>query len=165
MPRQIILMDTARIERSLRRMAIQVEEIFPPAEALVIVGLNERGFVLAAQLADFLSEDDGNRQVTLHRLDVNEDGAATHLPVCTEQNVLIVDDVIFSGKTMFEALTSVCIAGMPSRIILLALVDRGHRRFPLQAAVTGINVPTKFGEHIEFILDSGKPSQVVLFKN
>ena len=79
--------------------------------------------------------------------------------------VLIVDDVIFSGKTMFNALSTICYSNEPTKIEILTLVDRGHRMYPILSELTGISVPTKFGEHIEVILDQGKLNEVVLFKN
>lgn len=165
MARQIVLMDKARIERSLKRMVIQIEEALALEKQLIVIGLNERGYTIAQQVVHYLQESLGNNMVELCRLDFNTTAANAPLPNCTEKNVIIIDDVIFSGKTMFDALTAVCATGDPAKIELLALVDRGHRRYPVAAAILGIKVPTKLGEHIEVMLASGKLEQVILFKN
>lgn len=166
MPRQIILMNKARIQRALRRMAIQAEESFPAPEALVIAGLNERGYILAQHIKKFLTEENkAAREIELLRFGTGETDTYPAMTACASKNVLIIDDVIFSGRTMFKALSAACSAGAPALVKLMALVDRGHRHYPLEAAITGIKVPTKLGEHIEVMFDSGIPDQVVLFKN
>ena len=162
MAEQIILMDKARIARTIKRLAIQVWERYNSEQELLIVGLNERGFATAkalhAKLSHFIEQD-----IDLYQLDVLGKNPST-LPVCTDKYVLMVDDVIFSGKTMFSALY-IFHSNEPERIDVLTLLDRGHRMYPVLSELTGIEVPTKFGEHIEVILSSGELEQVVLFKN
>lgn len=164
MPEQIILMDKSQIDRTLKRLAIQVWERLDKDLELIIIGLNERGFATAKQLATYL-EVFTKEKIDLHSFDVQGSGPKNTLPSCTEKYVLIVDDVIFSGKTMFSALSTLCYSNEPQRIDILTLVDRGHRTYPVLSELTGIEVPTKFGEHIEVILTSGNLDQVVLFKN
>ncbi len=165
MKRQFVLMDKPRIERALKRMSIQVLEGLDADSQLVIVGLNERGYATAKQLVNYLYESVDPNSIELSKLDFNSTSSGTPLPNCTEKNVIIVDDVIFSGKTMFDAITAVSGTGDPSKVELLTLVDRGHRRYPVAASIFGIEVPTKFGEHIEVMLNAGKLEQVILFKN
>lgn len=164
MARQIILMDKDRIERTLKRIAIQVWE-HVEAQEMIIVGLNERGYATARLLNSYLEQLVSDKQITLCKYDVKDLARNKALPNCTEKQVLIVDDVIFSGKTMFDALTAVCSTGDPEQIKVVALVDRGHRRYPIQADLTGMTVPSKLGEHVEVMLRNDKPEQVILFKN
>lgn len=165
MKRQIVLMDKARIERSLRRMAIEVWEKLNPEQELVIVGLNERGFATAKLLFDFLKPLHAEAVIELVKYDVKNLTHNKPLPECSEKFVLIIDDVIFSGKTMFEAVSAIISAGEPERIEVLTLLDRGHRKYPIKSNITGMTIPTKFGEHVEVMLSKEKPEQVVLFKN
>tara|TARA_R110000868_G_scaffold294140_3_gene554754 strand:- start:2017 stop:2514 length:498 start_codon:yes stop_codon:yes gene_type:complete len=164
MPDHIVLMNEDRIARTLKRLAIQVWEQLSPNQELIIIGLNERGFATAKELHTHLVKLIGIK-IELHRFDVQSSGPKKTLPNCTEKFVLMVDDVIFSGKTMFSALSTLCYSNEPENIEVLTLVDRGHRTYPVLSELTGIVVPTKFGEHIEVILNNGKLNQVVLFKN
>jgi pyrimidine operon attenuation protein/uracil phosphoribosyltransferase len=164
MQQQITLMDKHRIERTIKRLAIQVWERISDGDEIVIFGLNERGFATAEQLVSHLKEQT-ETEIGLHQFNVHGTGPKATLPNCTEKYVLIVDDVIFSGKTVFSALSTICHSSEPNRIEVLSLVDRGHRRYPVLSGLTGINVPTKFGEHIEVMLDEGKLDRVILFKN
>lgn len=164
MTEQIILLDKLRIARTLKRLAIQVWERIEKDQELVVIGLNERGNATAEQLVGYINQFSGE-EIIPFQFDVQSTGPKNTLPDCTEKYVLIVDDVIFSGKTMFSALSTLCYSNEPKRIDILTLVDRGHRMYPVLSELTGIEVPTKFGEHIEVILDAGQLDQVVLFKN
>ena len=160
----ITLMDRPRIDRTIERLAIQVWEHMGTTEELIIFGINERGFATAKALVKAL-EKFSEKKPELHQFLVADKGLQHPIPNCTEKSVLIVDDVIFSGKTMFSALSSICYSNEPGNIEVLTLVDRGHRTYPILSELTGINVPSKFGEHIEVILNNGELDQVVLFKN
>ncbi|GAB5409779.1 MAG: bifunctional pyr operon transcriptional regulator/uracil phosphoribosyltransferase PyrR [Balneolaceae bacterium] len=164
MPEQIVLMNKDRIARTLKRLAIQVWERLQPDQELVLIGLNERGFATAKGIHSQLVKMMG-AEIEIHKLDVLNTGPKKTLPSCTEKFVLMIDDVIFSGKTMFGALATLCYSNEPQNIEVLTLVDRGHRTYPVLSELTGIVVPTKFGEHIEVILNDEELHQVVLFKN
>ena len=159
-------MDRARMERTLKRMAIQVwERISKESEGeLVLIGLNERGLATAELLGKSL-EELMETKIAVHRYDVQGKASKNTLPDCNDKFVLLVDDVIFSGKTMFNALSAVCNVYDPESIEIATLLDRGHRKYPLRTDLTGITVPTKLGEHIEVMLKDGSLSQAVLFKN
>ena len=165
MKRQIVLMDKSRIHRSLKRMAIEVWEKFDTEQELILVGLNERGFAIAQVLFEQLKPLHESSKIELVKFDVKNLTHNKPLPECSEKFVLIVDDVIFSGKTMFEALSAIISAGEPERIEVLTLLDRGHRKYPIESNITGLKIPTKVGEHVEVMLSQEKPEQVVLFKN
>lgn len=166
MEKQILLMDRPRIERTLKRMALQVWERMGEEneEELVLIGLNERGYATAVEIASYL-EVQTDSKINSHRYDVHRKNPNNTLPDCNEKFVLIVDDVIFSGKTMFSALSSICSIYEPSSIEIATIIDRGHRKYPLRTDLTGITVPTKAGEHIEVMLAQGKLNEAILFKN
>lgn len=160
-------MDRARMKRTLKRMAIQVWERLGNEQKegeFVLVGLNERGYATAKEMATHL-QNLMDSKVEPYRFEVNEKAPNSTLPDCNEKFVLIVDDVIFSGKTMFAALSSICNIYDPSSIEIATLLDRGHRKYPLRTDLTGITVPTKLGEHIEVMLKNGTLDQAILFKN
>tara|TARA_R110002126_G_scaffold4515_3_gene23804 strand:- start:7999 stop:8499 length:501 start_codon:yes stop_codon:yes gene_type:complete len=165
MKRQIVLMDKARIRRSLKRMAIEVWEKLETDQDLIIVGLNERGFATAKVFLEYLKPLHKDGKIELVEYDVKNLTHNKPLPECSEKFVLIVDDVIFSGKTIFDALTAIISTGEPERIEVLTLLDRGHRKYPIESNITGLKIPTKVGEHVEVMLSQEKPEQVVLFKN
>lgn len=155
-------MDNAHIRRALKRIAIQIWEKMDDCENLMVIGLNERGYAMAKTLVSHL-EKLFNSAIDIHQFTVKQSGSA--IPNCTEKKILIVDDVIFSGKTLFDALSAICFSNDPDSIEIVTLIDRGHRKYPLAPRLTGMEVPTKFGEHIEVMLHEGKLDQVILFKN
>jgi len=165
MKRQIVLMDKSRIIRSLKRMAIEVCEKLDLNQDLVIIGLNERGWATAGLLKEELKRVQNSSNIEMVKYDVKNLTHNKPLPECAEKFVLIVDDVIFSGKTIFDALSAIVSTGEPERIEVLTLLDRGHRKYPIESTITGMKIPTKVGEHVEVMLSQEKPEQVVLFKN
>ncbi len=165
MQQQIVLMDKARIGRSIQRMAIQVWEKLGQSDEIIIIGLNERGYATALQLQQHLEKYHEASLIELVKYDVKNLTHNKPLPECSERFVLLIDDVIFSGKTMFDALTAIISTGEPERIEVLTLLDRGHRKYPIQSNITGMNISTKLGEHVEVMLTKNKLEQVVLFKN
>jgi pyrimidine operon attenuation protein/uracil phosphoribosyltransferase len=166
MKKQIILMDRARMERSVKRMAIQTWERISKEDknGLIVIGLNERGSATAQLLTKQL-EKLMETKIPVHRYDVQGNGSQNNLPDCNDKFVLLVDDVIFSGKTMFQALSAVCNIYEPASIEIAVLLDRGHRKYPLRTDLTGLTLPTKLGEHIEVMLKDGALNQAILFKN
>ncbi|MDZ7806400.1 MAG: phosphoribosyltransferase family protein [Gracilimonas sp.] len=164
MSKQYTLMDRARIERTLKRLAIQILEKSPVNENLVIIGLNKRGLATANEIAENISEII-DEEVKVHNFNVADNNPGTSLPDCSDKQVILVDDVIFSGKTMFEAVSAVASIYDPASIKIAVLIDRGHRKYPLSSDLTGMTVPTKTGEHIEVMLKDSKLKEAVLFKN
>ena len=164
MAHQITLMNRERIQRTIKRMAIQVCERFIDSTPICVVGLNERGYSLAKEVYNELQRMNLSAPIELHSFDVFSNGAQP-IPSVNEKQVLIVDDVIFSGRTLFQALSVLFHAQEPLIIEVLALIDRGHRRYPILADITGELIPTKVGEHVEVLLTKGSLDEVVLFKN
>jgi pyrimidine operon attenuation protein / uracil phosphoribosyltransferase len=147
------IMDAADMGRAVTRIAHEVAERNKGVEGVVLVGIHTRGVPLAGRLAARLAELEG-RPVGLGALDVSmyrDDiglrppaaGHLTHLPFdLTGKVVVLVDDVLYTGRTIRAALDALVDFGRPRAIQLAVLVDRGHRELPLRADYVGKNVPT-----------------------
>lgn len=153
---RIELMPKAHMKRAITRMAYQILEDHKGEAPIQIFGIHVRGFSLAKTLADALSPI-SPQPVTWHRI-----GEETVEPD-PNSYVVLVDDVLFSGNTMFNALKRLTINTMPKVLRVAVLVDRGHRVLPIHPDFTGLVSPTKFNEHVEVVFDSdGNPDSVVL---
>ncbi len=149
------------IERALRRMAHEVLEQNRGLEDLILVGIQRRGVYLANRLRDLLKQIEnvkvptGELDITLYRDDLTllHDQPVVHstsIPAdITGKTVLLVDDVIFTGRTVRAALDALMDMGRPQQIQLAALIDRGHRELPIHPDFCGRNVPTSMSEIIE----------------
>lgn len=161
---KVILMDAKRIERSLKRIAHQIMEDNRAAKELLIIGINERGYAVAGMLKEYLSKLSGN-EVECHQMHVvQSDGIEKSLSL-SKKYVLLVDDVIFSGTTMFNALKLISENCSPDEVHTATLIDRGHRQFPVFAQFVGIDLPTKLDEHVSVELKQNIPSRVLLEKS
>ena len=155
-----VIMTEADIRRALARIAHEIIERNHGIENVVLVGLQTRGVPLAQRLAEKLHELEGV-DVPLGELDVTfyrDDLAArplqpivrrTDIPVdIGEMHVVLVDDVLYTGRTIRAALDEVMDFGRPSTVQLAVLVDRGHRELPIRADYVGKNVPTSHDEEV-----------------
>ncbi len=147
------------VARMIRRLAHEVLEGNGGAEGLVILGIRTRGVPLARRLAaDILLIEDvdvpvGELDVTLYRDDLAlrepRPIGTTDVPVDVEgRTVVLVDDVLFTGRTIRAALDATSALGRPARIRLVCLVDRGHRELPIRADHVGKNIPTSAEESV-----------------
>lgn len=147
------------VARMIRRLAHEVLEGNGGAEGLVILGIRTRGVPLARRLAaDILLIEDvdvpvGELDVTLYRDDLAlrepRPIGTTDVPVDVEgRTVVLVDDVLFTGRTIRAALDATSALGRPARIRLVCLVDRGHRELPIRADHVGKNIPTSAEETV-----------------
>jgi pyrimidine operon attenuation protein / uracil phosphoribosyltransferase len=172
------IMDGEAIRRALRRIAHEIIERNPQLEKVVIAGIPSRGVEIARRIAAFIHQiekadiETGVIDVAMHRDDV---GTRPELPVvrasklplplegCT---VIIVDDVLYTGRTVRAALDAINSFGRPARIQLAALVDRGHRELPIRPDYVGKNLPTAAAEKIRVQLEQtdGQPDAVWLEK-
>lgn len=153
------------LRRTLDRLASQVVERVSDSEALILVGIPTRGVALARELAEHLQQRCGHPVAcgsldpTFHRDDLERVGTRlatpTQLPVSLDgRELVLVDDVIFTGRTVRAALEALQAWGRPHRVRLLAMVDRGHRELPIQPDFCGRVVPTSRQECIALCLQS-----------
>lgn len=130
---------------------------------LLLIGLNKRGLKLAEMLNQNLLKLNC-KTGGLFNIDVHfEPGEQlSKFPNTENANIIMVDDVLFSGKTMLKALEYILKAGEPSKIQVAVLVDRGHRKFPVEATFTGLHHPTKLREHVQVEFGENDESVEVL---
>ena len=156
-PKAIIL-DSHEVRRALTRIAHEIIERNKGAEGLALIGVHTRGIPLAARLAAKLSELEGvevptgSLDITLYRDDLSEVARQpiireTEVPFdLAERRVILVDDVLYTGRTVRAALDALIDIGRPTGIQLAVLVDRGHRELPIRADYVGKNLPTALDE-------------------
>ena len=155
------LLDARAIGRTLRRMADEIVELNAGTDDLLIVGIQRRGVQLAARLASLIQDREGGEvaqgalDITLYRDDLQTVGprpvvGQTHLPGGIEgKRIVIVDDVLFTGRTIRAALDELADFGRPARIALAVLVDRGGRELPIQPDVVGKSTEAKAGQRVD----------------
>jgi pyrimidine operon attenuation protein/uracil phosphoribosyltransferase len=165
----LLLMNGGRIKRAVDRMAYQIAEDRGGDARIAVMGIKKRGYAIAKLLAEKLSLlADG--KVMLIQLSDFDEGQPTfkaehpaELPKKIEYGVL-VDDVIFSGQTMLDAIRKTSRQFNPSILRTAVLVDRGHRSMPVEASFTGMQLPTKLDEHVSVQLRDDGLEKVVLTK-
>ena len=157
--KQILSSDDIR--RAVTRVAHEIAERNEGVGGVVLVGIRRRGVPLAQRVAATLADFEGARvpvgslDITLYRDDLSMRGPApivhsTNIPIdITGRTVVLVDDVIYTGRTVRAALDALADLGRPARIQLAVLIDRGHRELPIRADFVGKNVPTASDEVIE----------------
>ena len=168
------IMDKEMLMRTLTRMAHEILEKNKGTKDLVIVGIRTRGAYLAQRLAEMISQIDGHKpevgllDITLYRDDLS---SIAQQPVVhkTEINfdiqdkkVILVDDVLYTGRTVRAALDELIDFGRPQFIQLAVLVDRGHRELPIRADYVGKNIPTSAKETVEVRLAESEGSDEVV---
>lgn len=155
------------LARTLRRVAHEVIEANPGLEELVLVGIHTRGAVLASRLQTVLAELAGDEpplgeiDISFYRddLSVREPGRqpvvhSTRLDFPLEgKTVVLVDDVLFTGRTVRAAIDALFDYGRPDRIQLAVLCDRGHRELPIRPDYVGKNLPTSRSERVSVLLE------------
>ncbi len=159
-----VCMDADEIERSLTRIAHQILEYNHGADNIALVGIVTRGDLLAKRLVEKIAEIEGV-DVPLGRLDISfyRDDFATHLAPEVHstdilfdldgKDVVLVDDVLYTGRTIRAALDALMDIGRPAAVQLAVLVDRGHRELPIRADYVGKNVPSSSDENVRLFLE------------
>jgi pyrimidine operon attenuation protein/uracil phosphoribosyltransferase len=158
-----LLLDSTTLHRAIARMAHEIAERNPAGTQLAIVGIQTGGVFLARRLATQLQAilgepvPTGVLDAALHRDDLDQRSApllrATEIPFdVTGRTIVLVDDVLYSGRTTRAALDALHDFGRPSRVQLAVLIDRGHRELPIRADFVGKNVPTSRSEHVDVSL-------------
>jgi pyrimidine operon attenuation protein/uracil phosphoribosyltransferase len=157
-----VIMDADRMSRSLTRIAHEILERNRGTEGLALVGIRTRGDALARRLARILEHitnapiRTGALDITLYRDDLMRHAVGpqplvrrTEIPFSIDdQKILLVDDVLYTGRTIRAALDALIDFGRPKEIQLIVLVDRGHRELPIKADYVGKNVPTSLKETV-----------------
>lgn len=163
------LCDAEGLARLLDAMAERIVAGRRPDAPLRLVGVRNRGVPLARRLADRLQGLIGEAvpvgavDITLYRDDLGQADRwpvlrGTEIPFNVDGvEIVLVDDVLFTGRTVRAALNAICDLGRPARIRLAVLVDRGHREFPVQADVVGLAVPTERGERVMVRISPADP--------
>ncbi len=154
------IMDEAAVQRSLARLTHEIIERNQGVDNILLVGIRRRELPLAQTIAANMEKFEGvacpvgYMDITLYRDDLTEitslpDTGESHFPVAvTGRDVILVDDVIYTGRTARAAMEGIFAAGRPASIQLAVLVDRGHRELPIRADFVGKNIPTSREELI-----------------
>jgi pyrimidine operon attenuation protein/uracil phosphoribosyltransferase len=170
------LMDAARMGRTLARMAHEIVERHPDMKGVALVGVRSRGVPLARRLARLLKEATGVEpavgalDITLYRDDFTTIAAqpvarGTDIPFSIDgRTVVLVDDVLYTGRTVRAALDQLIDFGRPARIELAVVVDRGHRELPIRADYVGRTLTTAREEAVQVLLEEedGKDGALLL---
>jgi pyrimidine operon attenuation protein/uracil phosphoribosyltransferase len=173
----MLILDSAAMHRALTRIAHEIAERNEDSSAVALIGVQRGGVFLAERLAGILQKIwshpvlVGSLDVGMHRDDLDRHAAPQMYPTVIPfdvagKTVILVDDVLFSGRTTRAALDALNDFGRPRRIQLAVLIDRGHRELPIKADFVGKNVPTAAMERIEVrFSEEGGEDEVTLQKN
>lgn len=171
-----VLMDAEGIRRALKRIAHEIVERNKGTKDLMLVGIRTRGVPLAERLADEIAGIEGVRpaigvlDITLYRDDLSTLSYQpivhpTTMPVdITGKKLVLVDDVLYTGRTIRAALDAIIDMGRPENIQLAVLIDRGHRELPIRADYVGKNVPTSSKEMVSVQLSSTDEEEKVVLQ-
>ncbi|MEK3855191.1 bifunctional pyr operon transcriptional regulator/uracil phosphoribosyltransferase PyrR [Cytobacillus sp. FSL H8-0458] len=175
-----IVLDDQAIRRALTRIAHEIIEKNKGIENCILIGIRTRGIYLANRLAERIEQiegakiDVGELDITLYRDDLtkkteNQEPLVKGSDVpkdINDQKVILIDDVLYTGRTVRAALDALIDIGRPSQIQLAVLVDRGHRELPIRADYVGKNIPTSSSEKIVVELkEVDENDQVSIFEN
>ena len=155
-----VLLTSADIDRAIKRISHEIIEHNQGVSNLVLIGIPTRGSFLAQRIAAFIREFEseipvGSLDITLHRDDLRMRPPKPLLPTqlpnggIEGRNVVLVDDVLSSGRTIRAALDALGELGRPKSVQLAVLVDRGHRQLPIRADFVGKNIPTALNEKVK----------------
>ena len=161
--KEIEILSKKELDRTIKRLASQVLEKIPNINSILLIGIPTRGVYLSKLLAKYLEKlsgqpvENGCLDPTFHRDDLERVGTriaqVTDLPSSVDdREVVLIDDVIYTGRTIKAALEALNLWGRAKRVMLLAMVDRGHREVPIQPDFCGRVVPTSKDETIDLRL-------------
>lgn len=171
-----IIMDESGINRAITRLAHEIIEKNKGIEDLILVGIRTRGIPFANKLLDKISDIEGKSvpiltlDITLYRDDLSQ---VSDSPILnedfdydiTDKTVILIDDVLYTGRTVRAALDALVDKGRPKKVQLAVLIDRGHREFPIRPDFVGKNVPTSIEEIVNVkFRETDDESEVVISK-
>ncbi len=178
MGKSVQLLDEIAINRALTRISFEITEKAEDINDLVLVGIKTRGVPMAIRLADKINEHNGIKpdvaslDITFYRDDLSK---LSDMPTVnndlpdvdvTNKEVVLVDDVIYTGRTIRAAIEAIFKIGRPKKISLAILVDRGHRELPIKADYVGKNVPTSRSENVKVrLMETDGVNEVMLLKD
>jgi pyrimidine operon attenuation protein/uracil phosphoribosyltransferase len=155
------IMDSKKIATTIKRLSMEIVERNRNLEEIAIIGIRTRGVIIGKRILETIEKNEGVKidfgilDITLYRDDLSKigpnpivKGTEINFDV-TGKNIILIDDVLFSGRTVRAALDSIMDFGRPKAIQLLVLIDRGHRELPIQADYTGKVLPTSKREIVE----------------
>jgi pyrimidine operon attenuation protein / uracil phosphoribosyltransferase len=166
MANSILIMDGDAITRALRRIAHEILEHNPDPAAFALIGIPSRGVELARRLAELIKATEGKKpelgaiDISMHRDDLSLRNRLTRvqetqLPLRLEEFTLVlVDDVLYTGRTCRAAMDAISSFGRPARIQFAVLLDRGHRELPIRPDYVGKNLPTSREERVKVRLQN-----------
>lgn len=179
MKEKAVVLDDQMIRRALTRISHEIVERNKGVENCVLVGIKTRGIFIAQRLAERIGQIEGKEMavgeldITLYRDDLTLQSKnkeplvkGSDIPVdITNKKVILVDDVLYTGRTVRAAMDALMDIGRPSQIQLAVLVDRGHRELPIRADYVGKNIPTSSEERIEVDLqETDKQDRVSIYE-
>jgi pyrimidine operon attenuation protein/uracil phosphoribosyltransferase len=172
------IMDATAMTRALSRLASEIVERNTGTGDLLLVGIRRRGVPLAERIADKIEQLEGTRpptgqlDITLYRDDLSTVGPRpvvnkTDIPVdVTDSTIVLVDDVLYTGRTVRAALDELVDFGRPRKVELAVLIDRGHRELPIQADYVGKDVQTTDAEIVKVMLkEYDEDEQVIIVES
>jgi pyrimidine operon attenuation protein/uracil phosphoribosyltransferase len=175
MPKQIL--ESKEIKRALTRIAHEIIENNKGVENLCLIGIQKGGIILAQRLASQISQIEGIQievgalDITFYRDDLNikkEQPVVKTTDITfsiNDKTVILVDDVLFTGRSIRSAMDALIDFGRPAYIQLAVLIDRGHRELPIRADYVGKNIPTAFQDEVEVHLQEENTEESVVLKS
>ena len=175
-----ILLNANKINRTLIRLAHEIVEKNSNLEDLAIIGIRTRGDFIANRIALIIKEitkteiNKGTIDVTFYRDDFKTNlgspkvGPSNILFNINSKNIILIDDVLYTGRTIRAAMEELFSMGRPNKVQLAVLIDRGHRELPIKADYVGKNYPTSFNEHIHVYVsefDDKESVELVEYRN
>lgn len=174
MEKSTVILDEQAMKRAIARISYEIIEHNKGVENLCIIGILSRGIAIANRIADKIYEVEGTKlavgslDITPHRddniSDIGEDKSEIPFSV-KDKKVVLVDDVIFTGRSVRAAIDAVMKRGRPQLLELAVLVDRGHRELPIRADFVGKNLPTSREEKVQVMVNEfDQEDKVVIIK-
>ncbi len=174
-----VVMDATAMKRSIRRLASEIVERNQGIENIGLLGVRTRGVYVARRIAKEIEKIEdtnlpiGVLDITLYRDDfrirkVGPGVQVTDIPFDPDgKTVILIDDVLYTGRTSRAALDALMDYGRPGRVQLAVLVDRGHRELPIKADFVGMNIPTTSGENVKVLMkeQDGEDAVILLAKD
>lgn len=163
------IMDETAIQRTTKRMVHEIIERNKGVDKVVLLGIETRGATLAFRMAKLIEEIErvkvpvASLDISYWRDDIEIKNQALRLPISVQDRVVVlVDDVLFKGRTVRAAMDGIVFNGRPKEIQLAVLVDRGHRELPIRADIVGKNIPTSLDESVKVYLNENDKKEAVV---